>query len=255
MLRPKQVYNAAKKGIDVTKQRISLRLVYEACGPVWGGSADNYWETLPKQERVRAKAKSTNNFARNHYEQHMHVYGELNVEGETFEIDGNAVRDHSWGPRYWQATKSYRFLVGNFGDDIGFSGGLVGDNSHGILHVGKARADQIKKFTLETRYSNPDDDKLWPGLERPQTVLRSHKSFLLLIETEKGRMEVTGTVVNFMPLRNRRNGEHTYIGEGFTEYKIVNASKEYSRYLGKTGYGMSEYLDQGLPELDSNARL
>jgi hypothetical protein len=37
-----------------------------------------------------------------------------------------------------------------------------------------------------------------------------------------------------IPLRNRREGRVTHIGEGMTEY----------RCLGKTTIGISEYLDQ-----------
>ena len=37
-------------------------------------------------------------------------------------IDGFGLRDHSWGPRYWQAPWYYRWLTANFGDDFGFMG-------------------------------------------------------------------------------------------------------------------------------------
>jgi hypothetical protein len=40
--------------------------------------------------------------------------------------------------------------------------------------------------------------------------------------------------MSFIPLRNRREGKVTRIGEGLTEYS----------WEGKTGYGLSEYLDQ-----------
>jgi hypothetical protein len=48
--------------------------------------------------------------------------------------------------------------------------------------------------------------------------------------------EVTleGLVKGYIPLRNRRAGMTTHIGEGMTEY----------RCLGRTALGISEYLDQ-----------
>jgi hypothetical protein len=52
-----------------------------------------------------------------------------------------------------------------------------------------------------------------------------------------------------MPLRSRRNGEHTYIGEGMTRYTLLEHTglpAEAVKTL--TGFGMSEYLDQGLAE-------
>ena len=33
-------------------------------------------------------------------------------ERKTLALHGNGLRDHSWGPRYWQATPSYRFING-----------------------------------------------------------------------------------------------------------------------------------------------
>jgi hypothetical protein len=57
--------------------------------------------------------------------------------------------------------------------------------------------------------------------------------------------EITGSVLNLIPLRNRRTtpeGEQlvTRISEGLTEWK----------WDGRSGYGLSEYLDQivdGIP--------
>jgi hypothetical protein len=48
------------------------------------------------------------------------------------------------------------------------------------------------------------------------------------------KLEITGNVKSFIPLRNRREGKVTRIGEGLTEFV----------WEGKTGYGLSEYLDQ-----------
>jgi hypothetical protein len=52
--------------------------------------------------------------------------------------------------------------------------------------------------------------------------------------TPDREIEITGKVKSFVPLRNRREGKITRIGEGLTEYA----------WEGKTGYGLSEYLDQ-----------
>jgi hypothetical protein len=46
---------------------------------------------------------------------------------------------------------------------------------------------------------------------------------------------VEGEVKGFIPLRNRRAGMFTHIGEGMTEYTLDGQRK---------GYGLSEYLDQ-----------
>ena len=44
-----------------------------------------------------------------------------------------------------------------------------------------------------------------------------------------------GKVKGFIPLRNRRSGMFTHIGEGMTEYTLDGV---------RQGYGLSEYLDQ-----------
>jgi hypothetical protein len=46
---------------------------------------------------------------------------------------------------------------------------------------------------------------------------------------------IEGKVKGFIPLRNRRSDEITYIGEGMTEYTMDGEIM---------GYGLSEYLDQ-----------
>jgi hypothetical protein len=57
-------------------------------------------------------------FGRAHYEQHMRVTGTLSIDGETQEIDAFGLRDHSWGPRYWQNILSSRWLTCSFGPDL-----------------------------------------------------------------------------------------------------------------------------------------
>jgi hypothetical protein len=49
-----------------------------------------------------------------------------------------------------------------------------------------------------------------------------------------GELTLEGAVRSFVPLRNRRAGQMTYIGEGMTEYRCDR----------RTGLGISEYLDQ-----------
>ena len=47
-------------------------------------------------------------------------------------------------------------------------------------------------------------------------------------------LSVTGTVRGFIPLRNRRDGRVTHIGEGMTEWRLGD----------RIGYGLSEFLRQ-----------
>jgi hypothetical protein len=55
------------------------------------------------------------------------------------------------------------------------------------------------------------------------------------VRTRKGeRLDITGDVRGFIPLRNRREGKVTHIGEGMTEWRCGD----------RVGYGLSEFLRQ-----------
>ena len=62
-----------------------------------------------------------------------------------------------------------------------------------------------------------------------------HKKVRVSFETKQGeQLEVTGEVKGFIPLRNRREGQVTHIGEGMTEWRLGD----------RVGYGLSEFLRQ-----------
>ncbi len=63
-----------------------------------------------------------------------------------------------------------------------------------------------------------------------------HKTLSAHLETEDGvNHTLEGRVMGYIPLRNRRAGAHTHVGEGMTEYVLDGDRK---------GYGLSEFLDQ-----------
>ena len=190
-------------------KHITLDLVHEGVGPIYGHVAD------PND------ANAQNDFARAHYEQHMRVTGTLQIEGEApLQINGHGLRDHSWGPRYWQSTPSYRWITGNFGDDLGMVVSVVGDRKGGVFHKGQELL-RITDIDLDTAYEGNTN---------------YHKGLKARVTLENGEVHtIEGRVTGFIPLRNRRAGMFTHIGEGMTEYVLDGARK---------GYGLSEYLDQ-----------
>ncbi len=191
-------------------QRIRLELVHEGVGPIYGHVAEP------------GGAGSQNEFARAHYEQHMRVTGTLQVgDGPVMNIRGHGLRDHSWGPRYWQSTPSYRWITGNFGDDLGMVLSIVGDRIGGVFHKGPDTLINVKDIQLETEYEENTN---------------YHRALLATVTLANGEVHrIDGTVRGFIPLRNRRAGKFTHIGEGMTEYLLDGERK---------GYGLSEYLDQ-----------
>jgi hypothetical protein len=72
-------------------------------------------------------------------------------------------------------------------------------------------------------------DTQWAGPEK------LHQQLVARLTCADGeKLEIEGRVLSLIPLRNRREGRTTRIAEGMTEW----------RCQGRTGYGLSEYLDQ-----------
>jgi len=62
-----------------------------------------------------------------------------------------------------------------------------------------------------------------------------HKAVRAKLKTRSGEeLEIEGKVQSFIPLRNRRAGHVTHIGEGMTEWRCGD----------RIGYGLSEFLRQ-----------
>jgi hypothetical protein len=195
-------------------KKVKVDLIHEAGGPVYGSSGRNHKVVDPEKE-----------FAKAHYEQHMVVRGTVEVEGEeTVQIDGLGLRDHSWGPRYWQAIWSYRWLTINFAPDFGMMVSTVyQDKEHRTQGGVVVRGDKLERIVgvdIDTKFEGND---------------LYHKSLVAHLTLGSGeKLDVSGKVMSFIPLRNRRSGMTTHVGEGMTEYRCGDA----------VGYGLSEYLDQ-----------
>jgi hypothetical protein len=194
-------------------RRVTVDLVHEAAGPAYGSSGANHKVVDPEKE-----------FAKAHYEQHMRVHGTITVDGTEYPIDGLGLRDHSWGPRYWQAIHSYRWLTINFAPDYGMMVSTVWRTPEertqgGVVYRGD-KMDRIVGVDIDTDF---EDNGLF------------HRNLVAHVKLDTGEaLDVSGKVMGFIPLRNRRDGMVTHVGEGMTEYRCGDA----------VGYGLSEYLDQ-----------
>ncbi|MEM8620382.1 MAG: hypothetical protein AAGF73_11740 [Actinomycetota bacterium] len=187
-------------------------------------------------------------FAKGHYEQLVEASGTMRVGEQEWSIHGFGLRDHSWGPRYWQAPWYYRWLTGNVDADLGFMasqvarrdgpgtrGGFVWEN--GTMHL----CDDVELRTVTT-----GDEAYHQEVE---AVLRSSRS--------DREWRVRGEATSLIPLRNRRDTPEgdsllTRISEAYTQWTVAaDSSVDTSgRDVDRVGYGMSEYLDQiidGLP--------
>ena len=202
---------------------VHLTFTGQGRASMFGGEPDQPHET-PGEE-----------FAKGHYEQLVEGRGSIRVGDEEWEIAGFGLRDHSWGPRYWQAPWYYRWLTANFGRDLGFMASRVakkdGPGTRGGFVWDDGRLHLCDDCTIATETIG--DDRYH---QRITATLRSSRS---------GRQwDVIGEVSSLIPLRNRRqtpDGEWlmTRISEGMTQWRI-----EAGEHAGAVGYGMSEYLDQ-----------
>jgi hypothetical protein len=196
-----------------------IDLVHRGVGKPWGG------EPVPEEGEAVRERDPEKEFARGHFEQHMGVHGSISVGDDTFVFDdGLGLRDHSWGPRYWQNIWWYRWLTVNLGADLGFAFTYAGDQEgqrrvHGFLYDGPgADWSRVDDATVETDY-----DERWYT-----------KAVHLQVAAGGKEYDVEGDVWSLIPLRNRRNDMVTRITEGMTRWRCGDLE----------GGGLSEYLDQ-----------
>ena len=209
---PEQLAEPGRAFRENPQRQVELDLVHTSVGPVYGTRSGNREIfDLP--------------IARAHYEQHMRITGRLSVDGQVTVIDALGVRDHSWGPRYWQTTPYYRWLTCTFAPDFGI---MVLENCQpdgrvtrqGVVVRGPEHLEWATRVELESQF-------------QPGTHFHSGMTARMQFE-RNGPVIVEGNVESFVPLRNRRADMISQIGEGLTFYRCA----------GYTGYGISEYLAQ-----------
>lgn len=198
-------------------------LIFHGCSAPVGGEPENPREAAGEE------------FARGHYEQLVEAAGSVRVGGDSWAVKGFGLRDHSWGPRYWQAPWYYRWLTGNFGADFGFMGSHIARRHGNGLRSGFVWQDGALHAcdTVHVRTTEEGRD-------------RTHRSLELVLSSGARSWTITGEVMSMVPLRNRRTAPDgsplvTRISEGLTRWESED---------GRIGYGLAEYLDQivdGLP--------
>jgi hypothetical protein len=200
---------------------VELEVDWRGVSPVWGGeprrrTADGRWEPARLGDATKI-------FARGHFEQHGMVEGTLRIADRAYEIRGPGLRDHSWGPRFWQNTGYYRWLTIALGPDFGLMG-LVSEREGGeasrgyVFRKGQPNVE-IARVDLQSDFTGPE---------------KTHRSIRARLHAANGEtFDVEGRVVSLVPCRNRRAGWVTRISEAMTEWRAGD----------QKAYGMSEYLD------------
>src|SRR5262249_42055237 len=176
-----------------------------------GGGGELREKTADGWVSPKKEEDSTAQFAKGHFEQLGHAVGKISVGDREYSFDGLGLRDHSWGPRYWQAPKYYRWLTMNFDEGLGGIA-TVTVNRDGSEHPGGfiARKGQqtlnVRKVEIATEFT---------GEQKLHDKIRA----TILADGSDEPIIVTGKVISMIPLRNRRAAMVTRIAEGMTEWR------------------------------------
>jgi hypothetical protein len=211
---PRAMADPSRAFEESPRREVQIDLVHTASGPMYGGT----------KNKDESPEDAKHQFAKAHYEQHMAVKGTIHIDDESLHIDGYGLRDHSWGPRHWQAIKRYEWLTMNFGPNFGAMVSIIArDEDHvrrgGVL-VRDGELVLITDAEIDVEY---EENGLY------------HSALNVRLKTHDGEtLDIRGDVKGFIPLRNRRGDMMTHIGEGMTEWRCGD----------QVGYGLSEFLRQ-----------
>lgn len=210
-----------------------ISLDYAGASTPWGGEPQGVAERAGEE------------FAKGHYEQLVRASGSVTVGDREFAVDGRGLRDHSWGPRTWQAPWYYRWLTVNMRDGSGMM----------LSRIARKDSDGVRAGFVWTGDELLSVDTLslstqWNGDDRHHAEV--HATFTA--RQSDGRTierDLDGEVLNLIPLRNRRDGLVTRISEGLTRWTLsaplhngAPPRDDSGVDPALEGYGWSEYLDQ-----------
>ena len=210
---PKRMFETAPRADG------SVRFDVRGVSPMHGGEP-----TTPEQEQLMYYGMQ---FSRGHFNQHTAVDGTIRVGDEEWNLDAFGWRDHSWGPRYWQAIWAYRLFIANFGPDraLMLLKNMMPDGTARRLGVLLVDGDyeEVTDLDVHTTWSDDQQDPV---------------AATLGVRTANRAVVIEGRVLTMAPLRNRRKaGDEVLlsrVAEGFTEYT----------WDGRKGYGIMEYIER-----------
>ena len=134
---------------------------------------------------------------------------------DTWGVDGFGLRDHSWGPRTWQAPWYYRWLTANFGDGLRLHGAQPHRPPRRPTAPGAGSCGTASRHPpVSTTSRSPPSGRARTRYHRTHPGLVHHGPGDGPRRRRRRSGSVTGEVLNLIPLRNRRDGLVTRISEG-----------------------------------------
>jgi hypothetical protein len=207
---PKQLYDKAPRA----KADVLWR--HSAKSPIHGGE--------PTSDSV--ETMYGRDFSLGHFNQHTKVAGHIRIGDKEWVIDGAGWRDHSWGPRHWQAIYFYRLFIANFADGRAMMLLRIAEKS--------GRSRRLGVLLVDGEYEEVVDLDLitdWSERQEPKKVK-------IGVRTARRAEVIEGEILTMVPLRNRRRVDDevlvSRVAEGFTRFN----------WGGVSGYGMTEYIER-----------
>jgi len=203
--------------VDLTFRQLSPVFDYHDLDPM------SFARFLVERKVPVRELRSVSRVSSHHYEQAGTVRGKVRIGSEEYDFQGSGQRDHSWGTRDWKAPTLWRWLTAQFGSDLALNLsrvviGRVEIFAGFLYHSG--RNHPIRRFELDTEYEAGE-------------LIQKHLS--IRAEDISGKViEMTGEVVNPIPLVLEESGHRTLVVEAMTRYT----------WKGQRCYGISEYLQQ-----------
>jgi hypothetical protein len=160
-----------------------------------------------------------------HYQQPIAAIGTLSAGTDRWQLDAFGVRDHSWGQRIWHSIFRDRSLWISFGKELSVIACKTWLSAHGkpdemgcIVENGKVST--LSSIHMRTHF-------------RPDSYY--HDSVTLeLVDASGRKLTLDGTVLTYVPLRHRKEGQETvYLGQAMTRFSLGD----------RTVIGLSEYFD------------
>jgi hypothetical protein len=160
-----------------------------------------------------------------HYQQPIAAAGALLAGTDRWRLAAHGVRDHSWGPRIWHSIYRDRSLWISFGRDLTIiacktwlSKDCKPDEMGCVVEDG--RVTPLRTISMSSHF-------------RPDTFY--HDAVRLdVVDVNGRRLSFEGTVLAYVPLRHRKEGQETvYLGQAMTRFAFGD----------RQVLGLSEYFD------------
>ncbi|MDI6723095.1 MAG: hypothetical protein QMD61_00460 [Methanobacterium sp.] len=192
--------------ISKTEFNVKMEVTWQALNPVM-----DYVDCVNQKQ-----AEMSSNVASEHYEQFGRAIGNIEVDGEVFEIEALGERDLSRGVREWGSPKMWMWINSEFSEDEAFNVTKLsvdeGDIDAGYFYTGSVN-EPLVKSDIDVEFSNGIPSKFQ----------------MILFDKKGSEYSVSGEVIRFgmIPVDEKMN--------------LIETLSLYN-WEGKEGYGVAEFL-------------